>query len=122
MNSEIFNALFFQNPIPLKKLRLCKAILGISRIVHDSIAHFKHASGIVTAAHGFRQCAQNLFHKINMRDVIQVDNCAELRCVSVFLRRRFVGGKHNVFSDNARRLAEHQLRHRGTVAAAAILL
>ena len=33
-----------------------------------------------------------------MRDVIQVDNRAQLRCQGIFLFRRIVGGKHNLLA------------------------
>ena len=55
-----------------------------------------------------------------MRDVIQVDNRAQLRCQGIFLFRRIVGGKHNLLALGADRITEHQFRFGGTVTATAV--
>ena len=50
MNTEILHTLCLQYLISLEHLLRGKAVLGISRIVHDVITDGKISAGIVTAA------------------------------------------------------------------------
>ncbi len=111
-----------QNAVSLKKLLRRKAVLGIAWIVHNTVAHLEHAARIVTAAHGLGQFPQNAFHKVDMRDVVQIDDASHFRTVFVLLCRGIVGGKHDILPVNSQSVAQHQLRQRGAVAASAVLM
>ena len=70
MNTKFFHSLAFQNPESLKNLRFRHAVLGLSRIVHDSVANLKNSARIIAAAHTLRQCTNGFFQVRNVGNVI----------------------------------------------------
>ena len=109
MDTEILCPLALKDLIGINQLILGHTILGISGVVHDSVAEFEHTSRIIAAADGLRNVSDGLLQEINMGKIIQIDNSAKLICVCKFLRRRIVGRKHNVLAIKPTGLGKHQL-------------
>ncbi|MPM49759.1 hypothetical protein SDC9_96490 [bioreactor metagenome] len=57
-----------------------------------------------------------------MGDIVQIDNGSQLIGQSVFLGGGIIRGEHNFFAPDAAFVGHQQLRQRGTVAAAALLM
>ena len=57
MHTKIPHTLFFQDTVSFKHLLRSKSILGISRIIHDSVTQLKNSTGIEATAHRFRKPA-----------------------------------------------------------------
>ena len=121
MQTEVLDPLLHQDLEPIDQLLGGKAVLCLPRIVHDMGFDLKMSAGIVPAEDGLRQTC-NLFQKVNVGDIIQVDVCAQLLCQLEILRRGHIGGEHDIAAGKAACLAHHQLRQRGAVHAAALLL
>ena len=66
--------------------------------------------------------SQGFLQALDMSDVVQVDDGSQLFRIGKFLRRRIVGGKHDVAALEAAGLAHEQLSIAGAVNAAALLL
>ena len=88
--------------------------------IHYLVVESEVAAWIVTAAHFFRQAAHGLFHRFNVRNIVQIDDGAHVIGIFKLVIRRVVGGKHNVLTDGADRLREHQFRFGRAVTAAAV--
>ena len=48
--------------------------------------------------------ADGLFQKINMGDIIQVDDRPQLLCIGKLFRRRIIRGKHDVLARHSNSL------------------
>ena len=90
MDAEFFNALSFQYMKCLKQLLRGHAVLGIPRIVHNVIADLKKPARIVPAAYRLRNTSDCPFQKINMGNVIQVDDCPQLIRILILLCRSVI--------------------------------
>ena len=62
-----------------------------------------------------------LLQEIDVRDVIQVDDGAQLVGQRVIGRRRFVGREHQIVAVGAAGVGQHELHAGGAVATAAVL-
>ena len=122
MNTKILRAFFFQNTECLKNLICCHSILGIPGIIHNIIADLEHTARIVTTADGFWNSSCSTLHSINVSDIVQVDNSANLIRITKLLFRCVIGRKHDISFSAAKSLCHHKLCHGRTVAATAILL
>lgn len=122
MNSEMLRSLCLQPPIGLDDLRLGHTVFCIAWIVHDAIGNLIDSARIIAAGNRLRDIAEGLFHVVNMCDVIEVDDAAELRTVCKFLVRRIIRGEHDVVSGKAAGVRKHQLRLRRAVHTAAVFL
>ena len=72
----------------------------------------ENSAGIVTAADLFRQMAQSLFQKIDMSDIVQIDDGSQLVSQLEILSRCIVGREHDIVSSTAHSLGQHQLCQR----------
>ena len=121
VDTKILHTFILQDTEAFKQLLGSKPILRVPRIVHDIVADGEVSARVIAATQSLRQISQCLLQKINMRDVVQVDGSADFLRVGKFLRRRIVGGKHDILPLYSQRMGQHQLCLGGTVAAAAIL-
>ena len=121
VNTELLGTGSHQLGVCLGHLVLAHAVLGITGVVHDTVAQLKHTARIVAAAYGLGYTG-NLLKKFDMGQIIQIDVRAEVVGLLHILRRGIVGGKHNVTAPEAAGLAHQQLRIAGAVDAAALLL
>ena len=111
----------------LRDLGAGHAVLGVAGIVHHlealpGLAQGEHAAGIVAAADFLRHMADGPLQIVHQRQIVQVDDGAQPVRHLEFLRRGIIGGEHDVLTGDAAPLRDHQLRHGGTVAAAALLV
>ena len=60
VDSEMFRTFAFKNLICFNDLILGHSVLGISRVVHDSVTQFKHSARIVATADSLRNMADRL--------------------------------------------------------------
>ena len=86
MNSEILSPLSFKHLESINDLLFCKAVLGISRIIHNGITYLKESAGIKTAADGLRNANQLVQH-LNMGKIIQINGSPDLFGVNEFVVR-----------------------------------
>ena len=122
MDAELLDTLSLEPLEGLKKLGLGHAVLGISGIVHDICPQGEDSARIEAAADPLRNPA-GLFQKINVGDVIQINDGIQLLGQQVFLCRRLVGGKHDGAAiGKAAAVAHYQLCKRGAVHPAALFL
>ena len=112
MNTEFLNTFCFQDLVSLEDLRCGHSVLGIAGVVHDAIAHTENSAGIVTATDLFRQMAQSLFQKIDMSDIVQIDDGSQLVSQLEILSRCIIGREHDIVSSAAHSLGQHQLCQR----------
>ena len=120
MQTKFLYAKRHQSAEALRQLLARKTVLGIAGIAHDGISQHKFPAGIIPAAHRLRDAAVFL-EKFNMRNIIQIDQHAHFGGKLKFLRRRIVGGKHNIMPRNAASVGEHELCKACAIHAAALL-
>ena len=127
MDAKLLRAPGLEHPERLGDLLARHAVLGVAGVVHDlkalaRLAERERAARIEAAADPLRDIADRLFQKVHVRNIIKVDDRAELCRQAVILGRGLVGREHDVLADAADALGHHQLRERRAVAAAALLL
>ena len=120
MNTEFLCSFCFQDLKCFKELFCGHTVFCISRVIHDIVADFKESTRIVTAADGLRNISDGFFQKINMGNIIQVDDCSQFCCILIFLCRCGIGREHNISSLASHRLRKHQFGHGGTVTSTSI--
>ena len=120
MDAEVFHALLRKDTVRLFDLVAGHAVLGIAGIVHDAVSNGEVAARIEPAAHGFGQAAGDLFQKVDMRQVVQVDENPHPGGQGHVLDRRLVGAEHDFVFLEADRIRHLQLRQARTVGAAAL--
>ena len=111
MDAEILSTLCFEELEALYYLVVCKAVLGITGVVHYLIGYLEFSARIVAAADSFRNTAK-LVKMLNVSKIINVDISTELPCLEVVLIGGHVGRKHYIASAKAAALAEHKLCER----------
>ena len=121
MDAELLGTGSHQFCVCLGHLVLAHAVLGITGVVHDTVAQLEHTARVEAAANGFGHTS-NLLEKFDMGQIIQIDVRAEVVGFLHVLRGRVVGGKHDVAALEAAGLAHEQLSIAGAVNAAALLL
>src|SRR5699024_5881077 len=89
--SKLLGAFCLQDAEGFKYLLRSHAVLGVPRIIHDIVADLKKSARIVTAADGFRNPAYSALHRLNMGNIVKVDNTADLVRVTEFFLRSIVG-------------------------------
>ena len=122
MDAELLRALLHQDAVGLEHLRLRHAVFGVPGGVHYRVRYLKIPAGVEAAADGLGNVADGPLQEIDVSDVVEVDGGAELVREGEVLRRRVVRGEHDVRPGYALTFAEHQLRERGAVHAAAFLV
>ena len=127
MEAEPFGPQGFELGERFRQLGPGHAVLGLAGVVHDleallAFAQLEHAAGIVAAGDGLRDKAQGALQKVHMGQIVQIDGGAQFGGQLKFLSRGVVGGKHDVAAGEATAVRHHQLRQRGTVGTAALLL
>ena len=127
VDAKLLRAPGLEHPERLGDLLARHAVLGVAGVVHDlkalaRLAERERAARIEAAADPLRDIADRLFQKVHVRNIIKVDDRAELCRQAVILGRGLVGREHDVLADAADALGHHQLRERRAVAAAALLL
>lgn len=121
VDTELLGTGSHQPGVSLGHLILAHAVLGVAGIVHDTVAQLEHTARVEAAADGLGH-ARDLFKERNVGQVVQIDVRAEVVGFLHVLRRRVVGGKHDVAALEAAGLAHQQLSIAGAVDAAALLL
>ena len=122
MDTEILGSFGFEDTESIKDLLCCHSVFCISRVVHDIIADLEHTARIVTATDRLRYLAYSTLYCFDMCDIIQVDDSADLICITEFCFRSIVGREHDITFFASDRLGKHQLCHGRAVAATAVLL
>ena len=122
MDAELLGPLRLQYTESLYELVIRHAVFRIARIVHDAVRNFERAAGIVSARNGLRDAADNAFEHVDMRDVVQIDRRAELRCQFEILFRRLVRREHDVGAMRTAGIREHKLGVGRAIASAAVFL
>ena len=105
----------------LKDLFLGHAVFGIPGFAHHRVAQCEFSAGIEAQADLLRDAAVRR-QKVDVGDVVQVDDGPQLSRQLILLGRRLVGGEHDFLAGESAGLRQHQLGQRGAVHAAALLL
>ena len=121
MDPKFLRPFFLQDLEGGEKLLPGHPVLGISRVVHDIIADLEKAARIEPAADGLRDLPNGFLQKINMSNIVQIDDRPQFMGIDKLFRRRVVGGKHNIFPHCSHGLGEHKLCIGRAVAPAPVL-
>ena len=123
MDAKVLDALLHEGLESGFHLALGHSVFGVSGVIHDTVGHLEDSAGIETATHGLRQfTAACLFAEVDMGNIIQVDDGANLLGIGIFLSGSVIGGEHDVVSVQIQCLTEHELHFRGTVGATVVLI
>ena len=90
MKAKLLHAAIHQLPDALGQLRAGEAVFGIARPPHDRIAGDEIPAGIEAAADFLGQTAV-LLQKLDVRDVVQIDDGVQLARIFILSRRGFIG-------------------------------
>ena len=92
VDAELLGTGSHQFCVCLGHLILAHAVLGITGVVHDTVAQLEHTARVEAAADGLGH-ARDLFKERNVGQVVQIDVRAEVVGFLHVLRGRVVGGK-----------------------------
>ena len=120
MQTEGFYAARCKNAHGFEDLIAGHAVFGFFGMPHAGFADIQIPAGIVAQADLFRQSAVR-GEKINVGNIIQIDDRVHAAGFFVFFGQRFVGREHDFISGKARRARQHQLRNGRAVHTAAFL-
>ena len=95
MDAEMFRSLFLEHTESVPKLCFCHTVFCILWVIHNVITDLEYTTGVIPAAYGFRNFRQ-LFKKRDMGNIVKIDNRTQLCRKNKILRRRYVGGKHDI--------------------------
>ena len=101
MDAEFLCPFCFQDLEGFKDLFGGHAVFRVARVIHDAVGNLEQSTRIVPAADRLRDFSDRLLQKINMCDVIQIDDRTQLCRKTELFRRRIVGRKHDVLSYRA---------------------
>ena len=107
MNSEFFDAQFFEFQKRLCHLSSGHAVLGISRVIHDICPQREHTARIVPTGNDFRD-SRCFFQKVDMCNVIQIDRGSQFFRKHKFFSRCVVGRKHDLTSAETAAVGHHK--------------
>ena len=119
MNTEILYALTLEDFISLNNLFMSHTVFCIAGVIHNVVGNGKMSAGIVTAADCFRNVG-NLFQKVNMSNIIQIDGYIQFTSQFKVLCRSCIGGEHNLALLKAYGIAHQKLGIGGAVGTAAL--
>ncbi len=121
VDAEVLGAQGLQTGEGLHHVGLAHAVLGVAGVVHDVVAQLVDAAGVVAAEDGLGHLG-HLLQEVHHRDVVEVDESAELGGLVHVERRRLVGGEHDLVALETACLGEQQLGVARAVHAAALLV
>ena len=103
------------------------AVLGVAGVVHylkalPGLGKGEYAAGVEAAADLLGNLSHGAGQGVHQRQIIQVDDGAQLPGQTELIIGRIVGGEHDFLAGDAAALGEHQLRQGGAVTAAALLV
>ena len=90
VDTEFLDTLLLQDAERLEQLIGCHAILGVSRVVHNTVGEFEQSARVIAAADPFRNISQCFLNVFDAGEVIQVDDGMDVICLPVFRKRRIV--------------------------------
>ena len=96
-----------------------EAVLGLLGMADDGVARLGRA-GVVAETEGFGQGTGGGDERVDVRDIIEVDDGAELAGLAEFGVGGFVGGEHDAVAGQADGLAEAEFGEGGAIGAAAL--
>ena len=136
VDAEALDAGVAHRGVAVEELVAGEAVLRLLGLADDGVAALER-TGVVAAAEEARRerirairnrgwnaadLTQGVEEERPVGDVVEVDDRAEIPRLHELLRRRVVGSEHNRLAGVADTLGEHQLGHRGAVAAEVELL
>ena len=126
MNAEPIGPHGLQLAEALEKLFPGEAVLGVAGGIHDleallALPKLEHPAGVEAAGDGLGDIPQRLLQKVDVGEIIQIDDRPQLFCQLVLGGGGLVGGEHDLLSFKAAFVRQHQLGEGGAVRAAALL-
>ena len=122
VNAKILGALGLEHAEGLKELLGGHAVLGIARVVHNAVGKLEQAARVKTAAYRFGDGARDALVELDVADVVEVDDGAQLIGKLKVRRRRIVGREHDVVAGDAQRTGDHELGIARAVTTAAVFV
>ena len=111
MNTKLLCSFGFEDTEGFKNLLCCHSVFCIPGIVHNIIADLEHTTRIITAADGFWNFSHCTLYRLDMCDVVKIDDSTDLICIAEFLFRSIVGREHDIAFFTADCLGKHQFCH-----------
>ena len=122
MDAKVLGALGLEHAEGIKELLGGHAVLGIARVVHNAVGKLEQAARVKTAAHRLGDGSRDALVKLNVADIVEVDDGAQLVGKLKVCRRRVVGREHDVMAGDAQRAGDHELGIARAIAAAAVFV
>ena len=122
MDAKMLGALGLEYVEGFEELLGGHAVLGIAWIVHNAVGKLEQAARVKTAAHRLGDGARDALVKLDVADVVEVDDGAQLVGELKVCRRRVVGREHDVVAGDAQRAGDHELGIARAVATAAVFV
>ena len=121
MDAEMLGAQLLEAVDGAGHLILGHAVLGVPGHVHDGVAQAEGAAGVIAQANRLGHRAKAC-QEIHMGGIVQIDVGPQLTGLLHILAGGDVGGEHHIVTGDAHSLGQQELRVRGAVAAAALLM
>ena len=122
VDAKVFGALGLEHAEGLEELLGGHAIFGVARVVHDAVGELEQAARIKAAADRLGNRPRNALKELDVADVVEVDDGAQLVSELKVGRRRVVGREHDVMPRDAQRAGDHELGIARAIAAAAVFV
>ena len=122
VDAKILGALGLEHAEGLKELLGGHAVLGIARVVHNAVGKLEQTARVKTAADRLGDGACDALVELDVADVVEVDDGAQLIGKLKVRRRRVVGREHDVMAGDAQRAGDHELGIARAVATAAVFV
>ena len=122
VDAEVPGAALAQLAEGLEELLGGHAVLGVAGVVHDAVGELEEPARVEAAAHRFGDTAHGLLVEVDVGDVVEVDDGAELVGEHEVLGRGIVAREHDVVTGDTAGVGKHELAGARAVAAAALLV
>ena len=122
VDAKILSALGLEHAEGLKELLGGHAVLGIAGVVHNTVRELEQTARVKTAADRLGDGACDALVELDVADVVEVDDGAQLIGKLKVRRRRVVGREHDVMAGDAQRAGDHELGIARAIAAAAVFV
>ena len=109
VNTESLGTFLLKDLKCLIDLLSCKSVLGISRVIHDTVTHLENSAGIISAWDSLGNLTDWLLKEINVCEIIKIDDGTKLICKNKLLCRCIVWWEHDLMSLRSYSTAKQKL-------------
>ena len=122
MDAEVLGTRGLELGERLEELLRRHAVLGVAGVIHDAVGELEEAARVEAAAHSLGDGAGDPLEEVDVADVVEIDDGAQLIGKLKVRRRRVVGREHDVMAGDAQRAGDHELGVARTIATATVFV